>query len=991
MFSDQTIDIDTSIPVGLIMGAPSSDLLEGTEIDNIFDPWYGSDVIKGNGGSDKVLIFSERQYFDITTNDQGVTYLTGLSGSDGYYGSVMELNEISKIVFSDQEINVVSYQVVTSIGTTYLNEGEATSLSLRLSTAPTEDVTVSFSGDRFTFLDGSTASTSITFNTSNWNTEKLITVYAKTDTVINPIGSSDIVFSITTDDENYKEISLEAISVSINDDDSSLHSITGSIWNDEDGDGVKDDSEPYQEGWTVYLDTNQNRLRDSDEPFVTTDSAGKYVFNGLDAGTYFVGVDLPLGWGQTKPETASTKSVSIGISEGGSGGTTTHDSNNSVYHSAYQSIIGLSDFQNNTKFAQFDGSGSTIVIIDTGADLDHPHFGPDSNGDGIADKILHSYDFYYDDSDATDYNGHGTHVAGTAAGSDKQFPGVAPGANLIILKVFSDGETKYADGVQEALDWIVKNTEKYNIVAVNMSLGTSSYDTSPTSGYVSEQLQSLASLGVIVVAASGNSYTDKYENPDAGPTNMLGNDWDSLGVDYPSSDPWAFSIGASEHSDTGLYLGYLLETSADWIVPFSNRDDELTTIFSPGYLIVAANYQGGVKQESGTSMAAPIVTGAVAVIQQIAESLFGQRLTFKEMEKLLKDYGDKIFDVAHGDTLYHSGDEYSRLDILQVAEALIALAGPGQYSVALSSGNDATNLDFGVTTLESGAPGETGILVGTYFSDRLDGSSGVDKIYGGPGNDEIYGNEGADVIYGGDGNDIIEGNEGADAIYGGDGNDIIEGGAGIDTLTGGKGRDTFKFLSLTDLGDTITDFTGGAEGDVIAVKTLLSALGYDSDDPFVDGWLQLEQVGADTLIKLDKDGGGDNFDTLVVTLQSFTLADFKRENIDPESSIWKASGAQATSLPSMTIDSGSLDIDLSNISNQSPSGINISLEDLNLDDLPILEENNKIELNLEEDLSDILLEVKDSDPVTESVDNEIGYVLNAVYEEDELLFAGLEI
>jgi Ca2+-binding RTX toxin-like protein len=436
------------------------------------------------------------------------------------------------------------------------------------------------------------------------------------------------------------------------------------------------------------------------------------------------------------------------------------------------------------------------------------------------------------------------------------------------------------------------------------------------------------------------------------------------------------SIGSTHHSDTGYYgpsiLGF--KTGEDFIAAMSNRDDDLTTLFAPGDSIPAATLDNTVGTKSGTSMASPIVAGAVVVIQQIAESLFGQRLTFEEMVKLFQTYGDVILDGDdEDDGLYHSGDSYSRLDILEVAKALISLAGPGQYSTELSSGNDATNLDFGVTELGVSAPGESGILVGTYFSDRMPGSSSSDKMYGGPGNDEIYGMEGADVI------------------YGGDGNDIIEGGAGIDTLTGGKGRDTFKFLSLTDLGDTITDFTGGAEGDVIAVKTLLSALGYDSDDPFVDGWLKLEQVGADTLIKLDKDGGGDNFDTLVVTLQSFTLADFKRENIDPESSIWKASGAQATSLPSMTIDSGSLDIDLSNISNQSPSGINISLEDLNLEDLPILEESNKIELNLEEDLSDIILEVKDSDPVTESLDNEIGYVLNAVYEEDELLFVGLEI
>ena len=302
-------------------------------------------------------------------------------------------------------------------------------------------------------------------------------------------------------------------------------------------------------------------------------------------------------------------------------------------------------------------------------------------------------------------------------------------------------------------------------------------------------------------------------------------------------------------------------------------------------------------------MASPIVAGAVAVIQQIAESLFGQRLTFGEMQRLFKDYGDKIFDVAHGDPLYHSGDEYSRLNLLKVAEALISLAGPGQYSASLSEGNDATNLDFGVTELETSAPGETGVLVGTYFADRLEGTSAIDKIYGGSGNDEIYGYGGADII------------------FGGDGDDIIEGGVGADTLTGGKGRDTFKYLTLSDLGDVITDFTGGPEGDVLEVSALLNSLGYDKDDAFADGWLKLEQVGADTLLKLDKDGDGDNFDTVIVTLKDFTISNFKQDNTDTGSAIPQDSSLQSYYVQNTILDSSFLNFDYINVSQENTSSL----------------------------------------------------------------------
>ena len=138
--------------------------------------------------------------------------------------------------------------------------------------------------------------------------------------------------------------------------------------------------------------------------------------------------------------------------------------------------------------------------------------------------------------------------------------------------------------------------EKYNIVSVNLSLGSPDYDTSPSAGYATQYFKALAQNGVIVVAASGNSYSWEYTNPDAGPTNRLGDSWDSLGVGYPSSDPWALSIGNSFHSDIGLWRG-VLETEADWISYDSNRDDDLTSIFAPGSAIVAADYNGGVVQK----------------------------------------------------------------------------------------------------------------------------------------------------------------------------------------------------------------------------------------------------------------------------------------------------------------------------------------------------------------------------------------------------------
>ena len=78
-------------------------------------------------------------------------------------------------------------------------------------------------------------------------------------------------------------------------------SISGTKWNDIDGDGVQDNDEPGLEDWTIYIDDNQNGELDDDEVSTTTDSEGSYSFTDLDPGTYVVAEELQPGWVQTFP------------------------------------------------------------------------------------------------------------------------------------------------------------------------------------------------------------------------------------------------------------------------------------------------------------------------------------------------------------------------------------------------------------------------------------------------------------------------------------------------------------------------------------------------------------------------------------------------------------------------------------------------------------------------------------------------------------------
>jgi VCBS repeat-containing protein len=134
--------------------------------------------------------------------------------------------------------------------------------------------------------------------------------------------------------------------------------------------------------------------------------------------------------------------------------------------------------------------------------------------------------------------------------------------------------------------------------------------------------------------------------------------------------------------------------------------------------------------------------------------------------------------------------------------------------------NDALGNPAATTTSAGASNGPDTIYLGAG-DDMFNAGGGNDTIYGGSGNDTINGGNDDDTLYGGDGND---------SVSGANNNDILVGGYGADTLAGSNGADTFRFLSLLDRGDTITDFST-AQGDKIDVSSIdadSSALGDQS-------------------------------------------------------------------------------------------------------------------------------------------------------------------
>ncbi len=493
-------------------------------------------------------------------------------------------------------------------------------------------------------------------------------------------------------------------------------------------------------------------------------------------------------------------------------------------------LMGVNAFRADARFAGIDGSGYSVVVIDTGINYSHPYF---------SGHIAYSYDFYgSNDADASDYGGHGSNVASIAAGSI----GVAPGANIIALKVFPDagGGAWYSD-IEEALQWVINNGAAYNVVSVNLSLGSGvNYTTASTHWYLGNEFQALASQGIVTVAAAGNSYysyqTQGASDIAADP-NVIG-----VGAVYDgNSGGWSYGSGAIAYS-----------SSADQITPFSQRSTTLVDIFAPGAPITGAGASGSsTVTMHGTSQATPQIAGIVALAQELAVQTIGRKLTVAEFTSLLTSSALTIYDGDNeNDNVANTNTYYKRADVLALGQAILALDAP--TTITGTAGNDVLT-----ATRKS-------LIYGLDGNDTLTGSSGNDTLDGGSGNDLINGVGGTDTLIGGAGNDafvvdngsttVVEnagggidsvyasvsltlpsnvevlvmtgsgnlaatGSSGNDTLFGNSGNNVLNGAAGADYMSGGTGNDTYY---VDNAGDTVVEQAGQGTADRV-ISTLANA------------------------------------------------------------------------------------------------------------------------------------------------------------------------
>jgi serine protease AprX len=265
-----------------------------------------------------------------------------------------------------------------------------------------------------------------------------------------------------------------------------------------------------------------------------------------------------------------------------------------------------------------DGTGVGVAVIDSGIT---PHA-------ALSSRIVANVSFVQGDPSPTDGYGHGTHVAGIIAGNGGPAAavtplykgGIAPGARLVNVRVLGNDGSGYTSDVIAGIEWVIAHKGQYNIRVINLSLGHPVMESCATDP-LCQEIGRAVQAGIVVVASAGN-----YGKSSTGGT-VLGS------IASPGNSPDAITVGALNTWNT-------VGRGDDTVATFSSRGPTAydgavkPDVVAPGVKIIsleapnallptlysnvhtAGTGNNAYMYLSGTSMAAPIVTGGVALLLQ---------------------------------------------------------------------------------------------------------------------------------------------------------------------------------------------------------------------------------------------------------------------------------------------------------------------------------------------------------------------------------------
>ena len=283
--------------------------------------------------------------------------------------------------------------------------------------------------------------------------------------------------------------------------------------------------------------------------------------------------------------------------------------------SVYNSVVGATNVWNQAP-GYVQGQGVTVAVVDSGI----------LKTSDIEKRLVASVSLNPDFQMAADKYGHGTHVSGIVAGNGNlsagNYVGTAPKTNLANVKVSNDQGMSTESIVIKGLQWVLDNKDSHNIKVVNLSLNSSvpqSYHTSPLCAAV----EILWFNGITVVVSAGNN----------GTANLY----------PPANDPFVITVGATDDMGTATMLDDTVATFSaygtdennsvkpDLVAPGRNI---ISLLPDNNELTISVDHPNNRVNEhyfrmSGTSMAAPVVAGAVAMLLQDEPNLTPDQVKYR--------------------------------------------------------------------------------------------------------------------------------------------------------------------------------------------------------------------------------------------------------------------------------------------------------------------------------------------------------------------------
>lgn len=270
-----------------------------------------------------------------------------------------------------------------------------------------------------------------------------------------------------------------------------------------------------------------------------------------------------------------------------------------------------------------NGQGVVVAVVDSGI---APH-------QAIAKRVIAKVSVVTGDPSTADAYGHGTHVAGIIAGSagpatlvtSQYNGGIAPGVQLVNVRVLGATGAGYTSDAIAGLDWVIANRTRYNIRIVNLSIGHPVTEPAATDP-LCEAVARATGAGLLVVTAAGNAGRTLEGHHELG------------GITSPGNSPFALTVGAintwntiARRDDTVAEFSsrgptkYDLAVKPDVAAPGTRiisleADNSYLSTHYP-YLHIAGGGNNAYMRLSGTSMAAPIGSGAAALLLQGAPGL----------------------------------------------------------------------------------------------------------------------------------------------------------------------------------------------------------------------------------------------------------------------------------------------------------------------------------------------------------------------------------